>query len=104
MIKVQEFCDMKKFNALVSNWSKSTGLGAVVYGVEGENESVWFVDHVKKYHRMFSTIVNTLTEAGFTIGKMIEPLPDEELLAKYPDQADLFHKPDFLVVRAEKRV
>ena len=37
MIKVQEFCDMKKFNALVSNWSKSTGLGAVVYGVEGEN-------------------------------------------------------------------
>ncbi|MBR3103210.1 MAG: class I SAM-dependent methyltransferase [Lachnospiraceae bacterium] len=73
------------------------------YGVEGENESVWFVDHVKKYHRMFSTIVNTLTEAGFTIGKMIEPLPDEELLAKYPDQADLFHKPDFLVVRAEKK-
>ena len=37
MIKVQEFCDMKKFNALVSNWSKSTGLGAAVYGVEGEN-------------------------------------------------------------------
>ncbi len=50
MIKVQEFCDMKKFNALVSNWSKSTGLGAVVYGVEGENVMSYGLnrDDVKK--------------------------------------------------------
>ena len=73
------------------------------YGVEKETESVWFVDNVKRYHRMFSTIVNDLIEAGFEIVKMIEPLPDEELLKKYPDQKDLFHKPDFLVVKAKKR-
>ncbi len=73
------------------------------YGVEGERESVWFVDNVKKYHRMFSTIVNTLASSGFTIEKMIEPLPTDEILAKYPDQGDLFHKPDFLLVRAAKR-
>lgn len=73
------------------------------YGVEGERESVWFVDNVKKYHRMFSTIVNTLASCGFVIEKMIEPLPDDEILAKYPDQEDLFHKPDFLLVRAAKR-
>lgn len=73
------------------------------YGVEGEHESVWFVDNVKKYHRMFSTIVNTLASSGFVIEKMIEPLPDDEILAKYPDQEDLFHKPDFLLIRAAKR-
>lgn len=72
------------------------------YGVEGERESVWFVDNVKKYHRTFSTIVNALVEAGFTIEKMIEPLPTEELLEKYPDYRDLFHKPDFLLIRAKK--
>lgn len=72
------------------------------YGVEGERESVWFVDNVKKYHRTFSTIINTLIEAGFTVEKMIEPLPDDELLEKYPDYKDLFHKPDFLLVRVRK--
>lgn len=72
------------------------------YGVEGERESVWFVDNVKKYQRTFSTIVNTLTEAGFSIEKMIEPLPTEEILADHPDQSDLFHKPDFLLVKAKK--
>ena len=72
------------------------------YGVEGERETVWFVDNVKKYHRTFSTIVNTLVEAGFAIEKMIEPLPTEEILEQYPDYRDLFHKPDFLLVKVKK--
>lgn len=72
------------------------------YGIEGERESVWFVDNVKKYHRTFSTIVNSLIETGFTIEKMIEPLPTAEILQKYPDYKDLFHKPDFLLVKVRK--
>lgn len=72
------------------------------YGVEGEREAVWFVENVKKYHRTFSTIINTLIEEGFTIEKMIEPLPTDELLEKYPDYKDLFHKPDFLLIKANK--
>ena len=72
------------------------------YGVEGERESVWFVDNVMKYHRTFSTITNTLTDAGFIIEKMIEPMPTEELLERYPDYGDLFHKPDFLLIRSRK--
>ena len=50
MIKVQEFCDMKKFNALVSNWSKSTGLGVAVSGVDGESVMIYGLnrDEVKK--------------------------------------------------------
>ena len=72
------------------------------YGVEGERESVWFVDNVKKYHRTFSTIVNTLVDSGFIIKKMIEPLPTDELLEKHPDYIDLLHKPDFLLIKAKK--
>jgi len=72
------------------------------YGVEGERESVWFVDNVKKYHRTFSTIINTLIEAGFIFERMMEPLPTEELLEQYPDYKDLFHKPDFLLIKARK--
>ncbi len=72
------------------------------YAVEGERESRWFVDGVKKYHRKFSTIVNALADAGFVIEHMVEPTPDEELLKKYPEYADLFHKPDFLIARAHK--
>ncbi len=72
------------------------------YGVEGERKSTWFVDNVKKYHRTFSSIINTLIETGFTVEKMVEPLPTAELLEKYPDYKDLFHKPDFLLIRVRK--
>ena len=72
------------------------------YGIEGERESTWFVDDVKKYHRTFSSIINTLIETGFKIEKLIEPLPTEDLLKKYPDYKDLFHKPDFLLVKCTK--
>lgn len=72
------------------------------YGIEGERKSVWFVDNVKKYHRTFSTIINTLIEVGFTVAKMIEPLPTDEILEQYPEYKDLFHKPDFLLLRVKK--
>ena len=72
------------------------------YGVEKEWESTWFIDHVKKYHRMFSTVLNTLIDNGFAIEKIIEPTPTAEILKSNPDQEDLFHKPDFLLVRARK--
>lgn len=72
------------------------------YAIEGERRTKWFVDGVLKYHRMFSTIVNLLFESGFSIERMTEPLPDEELLKSFPEYIDLFHKPDFLIIRAGK--
>lgn len=72
------------------------------YGVEKEWESTWFVNHVKRYHRTFSTIVNTLIDNGFAIEKIIEPIPSEKMLKEHPEQDDLLHKPDFLLVRARK--
>ena len=73
------------------------------YALERENGSTWFVDDVKRYHRTFSTIVNTLIENGFNIDKMLEPVADEEILSKYPKFKDLFHKPDFLLIRSTRR-
>ena len=72
------------------------------YGIEGERESTWFVDNVKKYHRMFSTVINDLIDAGFVIEKITEPVATEEIVKKYPDYYDLYHRPDFLLVKAKK--
>ena len=72
------------------------------YCVERRNDSTWFVEGVQRYHRMFSTIVNTLCDAGFRILKMAEPYPTEVLVKKYPEYYDLYHKPDFLFVKVEK--
>ena len=73
------------------------------YCVEKRNDSIWFVEGVQRYHRMFSTIVNTLADSGFRILKMTEPYPTEELVQKYPEYYDLYHKPDFLFVKAVKQ-
>ncbi len=72
------------------------------YCVERRCDSTWFIEGVQRYHRMFSTIVNTLADTGFRILKMAEPCPTEEILQKYPEYYDLFHKPDFLFVKAMK--
>ena len=72
------------------------------YGVEGLRETTWFIDHIRIYHRTFSGIINALLEAGFSIERMVEPLPTEELLERYPDHKDLLHKPDFLLLKVKK--
>ncbi len=74
------------------------------YCVERRNDSTWFVEGVQRYHRMFMTVINTLADNGFRIIKIDEPYPTEELVAKYPEYYDLYHKPDFLFVKAEKQV
>ena len=90
-----------------SRWTKDENgeklyVNLANYGVEGVRDTKWFVEGVKIYHRTFSLIINTLTEVGFTVEKLIEPRPTPELLEKYPDHSDLFHKPDFLLIRARK--
>ena len=82
---------------------KKLYLNLMDYGREGERETSWFVDGVRKSHRTFSTIMNVLVQEGFSIESVAEPLPTVEILEKYPGYADLFHKPDFLLVKAVKK-
>lgn len=72
------------------------------YSVDGKRESTWFIERVKKYHRTFSTIINTLIDSGFQIDKLIEPVPTPEILKENPDYKDLLQKPDFLLIKATK--
>ena len=85
----------KKIHANLSN-----------YSVDGIRESKWFVDGIQKYHRTFSTVINTLVENNFKIQKLLEPYPTEEMVkenpGKYDQHLDLRHKPDFLLVKAVK--
>ena len=92
-----------------SRWTKNESgkklhLNLANYGIEGERDTSWFIDNVKIYHRTFSTIINTLTDKGFSIEHMIEPLPTPQLLESYPEHTDLFHKPDFIIIKAKKRM
>jgi len=73
------------------------------YSLTGERKVSWIVDEVIKYHRTFSDIINALTESGFYIDKMIEPIPSEEIINKIPAYKYDYHKPDFLVAKAIKK-
>ena len=35
-MKIQDFCDMKKFEEIMNNWARSTGLATVAVGADGE--------------------------------------------------------------------
>ena len=72
------------------------------YSLPGERRTRWIVDDVVKYHRSFSSILNSLIDAGFVIEKVIEPLPDEITMNQHPSYKKYYHKPDFLLIRARK--
>jgi len=72
------------------------------YSFDGKRESKWFIDDVIKYHRTFSSIINILIDANFRIEKLLEPVPTEEIMEKYPEYKKNIHKPDFLLVKVKK--
>jgi 2-polyprenyl-3-methyl-5-hydroxy-6-metoxy-1,4-benzoquinol methylase len=72
------------------------------YGVEGLREQHWFVDGVRKYHRMMATLVNGLVDAGLIVERMIEPVPTDEQLEQHPSWAGERHRPTFVLLRARK--
>lgn len=50
---IQDFCDMKKFEAIMSNWAKATGLATVAVGPDGQyiSDTYNFTDFCIKYTR-----------------------------------------------------
>lgn len=53
MLKIQDFCDMVKFESIMDNWAKSTGLATVAVGADGEyiSECYNFTDFCIKLTR-----------------------------------------------------
>jgi hypothetical protein len=72
------------------------------YGEEGLREESWIAERVQKYHRMQSTLLNDLIEVGLTIERVLEPMPDEEMLRRRPDWVYERQRPFCLLVRARK--
>ena len=72
------------------------------YAEEGLREQRWFVDGVRKYHRTIATLVNGLVDAGLSVERVLEPIPDDEVLRRRPDFVDERRRPTFLLVRARK--
>ena len=63
-----------------------------------------FLDHdVVKYHRTFATYMNTLLDASFTITRLCEPHPTQELLAQHPEWQSETRRPTFLLIAAVKQ-
>lgn len=52
-MRIQDFCDMNKFEEIMSNWAKSTGLATVAVGDDGKyiSECYNFTDFCIKYTR-----------------------------------------------------
>jgi SAM-dependent methyltransferase len=72
------------------------------YQDEGSRQAR-FLDHdVVKYHRTVATYVNTLIDSGFTITKLSEPQPTQELLNKHSEWQDETRRPMFLLIAAVK--
>lgn len=57
---------------------------------------------IPSYHRPFDVMINTLLDAGFTLGRVLEPEPTDELEELAPEQYDhLSQRPTFLCIRAQ---
>lgn len=52
-MRIQDFCDMKKFEDIMSNWAKSTGLATVAVGADGKyiSDCYNFTDFCIKFTR-----------------------------------------------------
>jgi len=72
------------------------------YGEEGLREETWITEGVQKYHRMVSTILNDVIQAGLAVERVDEPLPDAEMLRRHPNWITLRKAPFCLLVRARK--
>lgn len=72
------------------------------YLIEGERITSWFVDGVIKQHRTVATYVNSVINAGFTLGRLVEWGPAAGDVRANPSLQDDLHRPWFLLVAATR--
>lgn len=69
------------------------------YFSEGKREAIFLGQTVIKYHRALTTYLESLINAGFSLQKVIEPRPPDEM--RMPDE---LRRPMMLLVAARKDV
>lgn len=70
------------------------------YHDEGIRHTSWMAADVVKYHRTIATYVNTLTDSGFRLDRLLEAGITAERAAERPDLADERRRPTFLIIAA----
>ena len=73
------------------------------YNNIGERSLSWNVDGVIKYHRNFSTILNSLVKAGLNLIELQESQPLKEAVEKVEKYKYQKDRPYFLFIKAKKR-
>lgn len=72
------------------------------YESEGIRETAFLTENVIKYHRTFSTYINHMINAGFTVRAVKEPMPTKETALNFPEMKDENRRPMFLIISAVK--
>jgi SAM-dependent methyltransferase len=72
------------------------------YQDEGPRQARLLEQEVVKYHRTVATYVNTVIDSGFTVVRLSEPQPTQELLDTHPAWQDETRRPMFLLIAAVK--
>ncbi len=72
------------------------------YSNEGVRHIEWLGKSVRKYHHKSSTVINSLIDCGFTVERVIEPSPSEELIRRIPKAEREYHRPVYLIVKCKK--
>ena len=72
------------------------------YQIEGMRETIFLTENVTKYHRTISTYINELIDKGFTLSRVKESFPSDEML-KDPGMKDENRRPMFLMISANKK-
>jgi len=73
------------------------------YSNEGPRTTDWLAKGFTKRHRTFSTVINSLIDAGFVVGRVEEWGPTADQIATRPDLAEEKDRPLFLLVAAQRR-
>lgn len=72
------------------------------YPEEGRREGRWFKEKVVSYHRRLSSIINSISNNGFFIERILEPVPSDDAIRELPSLEKDLVRPTFLIVRARK--
>ncbi len=72
------------------------------YTREGQRDTFWFVEGVRKYHRTIATYVNTLIAVGFRLEHLGEPAPTPDALTSRPELEKEKRRPPFLLLAAAR--
>lgn len=70
------------------------------YGLEGVRHVRWLDTDITKYHRRTDTIIQALVDEGFSLRRIIEPVPSDELMATYERTVQELHRPAYLIIEA----